>query len=264
MHVFYRFKSESEYNKIEIARSSIPLWELRAEVISLRHLSMHDYHLVFYLDKEGSPLTDNYTAVHANARVVIERVPNYMQMGYKEALEKTKPTPLGAESVEENPHRISMVNTFGAKAPPPFYICFRCGEKGHYIQMCPTNSNRQYDGVRVRKATGIPKIFLVPAEESSSAVMMNEDGKFVRAQAQTKEFSKHFSGRRGAREAPPSLICAQCKTLFVDPVLLECGHSVCECCFSPRCPACGKKSGRAAPDAQKRRQIEGYLENDRV
>ena len=32
--------------------------------------------------------------------------------------------------------------------PPPSYTCHRCGEKGHYIQHCPTNDDPDFDQVR--------------------------------------------------------------------------------------------------------------------
>lgn len=50
--------------------------------------------------------------------------------------------------------------TFSARPPPPNYICFRCGVKGHWLQFCPTHGDPTYDNIRVKKTTGIPKTFL--------------------------------------------------------------------------------------------------------
>ncbi|OAG30185.1 protein MPE1 [Nematocida displodere] len=260
MQVFFRFRSEKSFSRIETERSSMPLWELKAEIVSLRQLTLHDYHLVFYLDTSNQPITDNYTAIHSNTNIIIERVPNYMQVGYKEALEKTKPAAEAAK-VPEEASSISVLNTLSSRTPPSTYICFRCGQKGHYIQMCPTNNIKQYDAMRVKKATGIPKTFLVPAEETSSSVLLNEEGKFVRAQPQTKEFSKHF-GQQSVKSAIPSnFICPRCKEVLADAVRLECRHTVCECCAGGKCPVCGKRSHKTATDTKTRKKIEEFLEN---
>lgn len=44
---------------------------------------------------------------------------------------------------------------------PPYYICYKCGEKGkHHIRNCPRNNDPKWDGVRIKKTTGIPKSHL--------------------------------------------------------------------------------------------------------
>lgn len=98
------------------------------------------------------------------------------------------------------------------KPPPAGYICYRCGQKGtfllsylfflrtklmafticagHWIQDCPTNSDRAFDDKpRIKRTTGIPKSFLTvvegPGGDSSSSggngaqVMVTPDGGFV-------------------------------------------------------------------------------------
>lgn len=259
MQVFYRFRSEKNPSRIETERSTMPLWEVKAEIVALRKLTLHDYHLVFYFENEAQPITDNYTTIHTNASIVIERVPNYMQAGYKEAMEKPKQKK--EEAPDADAGSISVTSSLSARVPPPNYICFRCGEKGHYIHMCPTNRNKQYDSMRVKKATGIPKTFLVPVEETASSVLLNEEGQFVKAQPQTKEFTKHFGEKRQAKPIPAGLSCPQCSGVLVDAVLLECRHHVCEDCFRGKCPVCGEKSASRRPDTRKRREVDRFLEN---
>jgi len=261
MQVLYRFRSEKRLSKIETERPSMPLWELKAEIASLRHLTLHDYHLVFYIENEKEPVTDNYATIYANSSVVIERVPNYMHVGYKEALEKTKKE----EELKEENSRISVANPMSGKIPPAAYVCYRCGKKGHYIQNCPTNSNKQYDSQKIKKPTGIPKMFLVPAEEAgSSAVLLNEEGRLVKAQPQTKEFRKHFEKGRVRGKTPEALVCPKCKELLTDAVRLECKHVVCECCEGGKCPVCGKRSEGSKPDKKIRRRIEEFLETQKM
>ncbi|KAI5181238.1 protein MPE1 [Nematocida sp. AWRm80] len=277
MQVFYRFRSEKEYNKIESERSTIPLWELKAELVAVRHLTLHDYHLIFYLEQDPNPITDNYTVIHANSKVIVERVPNYIQIGYKEALEKNKPTVSSTGAIEvpggneptpavpaEEPTSISFSNIQGAKIPPSSYVCYRCGQKGHFIQFCPTNKNKQYDAVRIRKATGIPKTFLVPAEQDpATSVLLNEEGKFVRAQPQTKEFSKHFTQKSIHSSLPDEFKCPGCGNMYASPMRLDCQHVVCEACTDSKCPVCGARTSKAIPDVSLQKKLEHYLENQK-
>ncbi|KAK2735628.1 hypothetical protein FQN57_001174 [Myotisia sp. PD_48] len=80
--------------------------------------------------------------------------------------------------------------------PPPGYLCYRCREKGHWIQACPTNNDPRFDGrYRVKRSTGIPRSFQKQVEKPESpamdgsdetpklsGVMVNADGDFVIAQ----------------------------------------------------------------------------------
>ncbi|KAF3027699.1 hypothetical protein E8E15_006651 [Penicillium rubens] len=77
--------------------------------------------------------------------------------------------------------------------PPPGYLCYRCREKGHWIQACPTNNDPKYDGkYRVKRSTGIPRSLQTKVEKPESlapdgstedsrntGVMVNADGDFV-------------------------------------------------------------------------------------
>lgn len=47
----------------------------------------------------------------------------------------------------------------------PNYICHRCNKPGHFIDECPTNGDPNFDYLKVKKATGIPKSFLKPVVE---------------------------------------------------------------------------------------------------
>ncbi|KAK9461115.1 DWNN domain-containing protein [Lipomyces oligophaga] len=82
--------------------------------------------------------------------------------------------------------------------PPATYVCHRCGQRGHWIQACPTNNDPQFEGRKVKPTTGIPKSFLktvskdeLSAIEASSAldpngisdrVRRNESGEYVLVQ----------------------------------------------------------------------------------
>lgn len=75
------------------------------------------------------------------------------------------------------------------KTPHPNYICYRCGKKGgpdgkkilgsfylyfyflfegHFFNKCPTLGNPDYDGQKLKRTTGIPKMFLKTVESTES------------------------------------------------------------------------------------------------
>ncbi|KAG6335833.1 hypothetical protein ID866_3247 [Astraeus odoratus] len=71
---------------------------------------------------------------------------------------------------------------------PASYVCYRCGQKGHWIQDCPTNNDREFDNKpRIKRTTGIPRSFLKAVENPSKGelgqgVMVTPEGGYVVAQ----------------------------------------------------------------------------------
>lgn len=73
------------------------------------------------------------------------------------------------------------------KPPPVGYICYRCGQKGHWIQDCPTNADKAWDDrPRIKRTTGIPKSFLTTVEgpaggdtNAPAGMMVTAEGGFV-------------------------------------------------------------------------------------
>lgn len=86
------------------------------------------------------------------------------------------------------PNNKKIISTNAPDRPPPAgYVCYRCGEKGHWIHSCPTLSDPSFDGkFRVKRTTGIPKSFLKTVEktynDNSVSFMVNSDGDHVIAQ----------------------------------------------------------------------------------
>jgi hypothetical protein len=65
-----------------------------------------------------------------------------------------------------------------AGVPPPTYTCHRCGQHGHYIQLCPTNNDPNFDNRRLKAAVGIPKssLHVVNDAEQTDARFVTGDG----------------------------------------------------------------------------------------
>ncbi|KAE8384338.1 DWNN domain-containing protein [Aspergillus alliaceus] len=159
--------------------------------------------------------------------------------------------------------------------PPPGYLCYRCREKGHWIQACPTNNDPKFDGkYRVKRSTGIPRSLQTKVDKPDSltidgssedlkntGVMVNADGDFViakpdkaawelyqekakasaaaAAEAAAAEYSKELQAR--------GLECPIDKRMFLEPTKTPCCHrTYCNDCITNAliesdfvCPGCG-------------------------
>ncbi|KAL0942326.1 retinoblastoma-binding protein [Colletotrichum truncatum] len=132
--------------------------------------------------------------------------------------------------------------------PPNGYICYRCGEKGHWIQLCPTNDDPEFDNrPRVKRTTGIPRSFLRTVDKSvalaqsgddetkrPSGIMVNAEGEFVIAepdQASWEQFQAKAKSSASAAKAiamgdkelqEKGLECPIDKKMFIDPMKTPC------------------------------------------
>lgn len=184
--------------------------------------------------------------------------------------------------------------------PPPGYICYRCGEKGHWIMVCPTNDDPAYDGrPRVKRTTGIPRSFLKTVQKPASlvndgtvddtkqpaGVMVNAEGEWVIAEpdkaawAQFQAKAKvaavaQEAAARGSKELQDrGLECSIDKRLFVDPTKTPCCQSTfCRDCITNillendlRCPECSTENvpiDDLVPDEQMMTKIRSYEEEN--
>ncbi len=157
--------------------------------------------------------------------------------------------------------------------PPSGYICYRCGEKGHWIQVCPTNDDPNFDNKpRVKRTTGIPRSFLKTIEKpvaltndgtmddtkAPSGVMVNAEGEYVVAEPDKKsweQFQAKTKSSAAAQKAAASgnkelqdrgLECPIDKRMFVDPMKTPCcDKTYCNDCITNAliesdftCPGC--------------------------
>jgi E3 ubiquitin-protein ligase RBBP6 len=140
--------------------------------------------------------------------------------------------------------------------PPPHYRCHRCGEGGHFIQFCPTNSDPQYD--RMKKSTGIPKVFLQALPDSmdsgvSGALLMPGGGRAI-VKPNSAEFDRMAQAEKQKTKqnlVTPDLQCPLCKDLMKKAVQSSCcKKNFCDGCIrralfedpNSACPLCKKVS----------------------
>ncbi|RLV82631.1 Protein MPE1 [Meyerozyma sp. JA9] len=82
--------------------------------------------------------------------------------------------------------------------PPPGYMCYRCGGKDHWIKNCPTNTDPNFEGKKIKRTTGIPRSYLKTLskeaverlQSSDSSVTTNENGDLVDQQGNTYMISE--------------------------------------------------------------------------
>ncbi|KAH9995415.1 DWNN domain-containing protein [Russula compacta] len=167
---------------------------------------------------------------------------------------------------------------------PPSYVCYRCGQKGHWIQDCPTNSDREFDNKpRIKRTTGIPRSFLKAVDNPGGArigqgVMVTPEGGYVVAQPDSASWQKQTIKSKGLSEAEvrerpskdPSIVCPIDNRILRDAVKTPCcGTAYCEECIQTHllekdfiCPHCASKVAsldKLAVDRPIRRKVADYI-----
>lgn len=234
--VQYRFRSSKNAQKISFEGSSIPLWELKAEIINMERMTAKDFDLEFFVDE--NKIENESTPIYRNTLVLVKRIPLWMTKA-----------------------NLDVNKTQSKYTPklPPNYVCFRCGQKGHFIQHCPTNDDKNYDLLKIRKATGIPKDFLKPVNERDGAsVLVTREGGCVQAEPQ----EHMFKYRTQITVEIEKFVCGYCTSLMTNPVSFGCEHYFCKSCvvFS-KCVVCGKKVEEIVEDKILKKEIEEFVEN---
>ncbi|KHN94279.1 retinoblastoma-binding protein [Metarhizium album ARSEF 1941] len=179
--------------------------------------------------------------------------------------------------------------------PPQGYICYRCGNKGHWIQLCPTNDDPDFDNrPRVKRTTGIPRSFLQKVDKSvvlahtdgdeskrPSGIMVNAEGDFVIAEpdkASWEQYQAKAKSSTANKEAQAEdqevqdrgLQCSIDKKMFIEPMKTPCcKKTFCNDCITNAliesdfvCPACqteGVLIDDLQPDDDASRKIQEYI-----
>lgn len=198
--------------------------------------------------------------------------------------------PLSANA--NNPQAAAAQAQYG-DTPPEGYMCHKCGKKDHFIWNCPTNSDPNWEGMRMRRTTGIPKSFLKTIAkpnmneddlDGKSAVLINEDGEYVVQVADQKSWEKQKARARHAVEdtkakrktdIDPELVCPLTKKLFDHPVTTPC----CSTTYSEDalqqalldgdfvCPKCGAEEillDQLHPDKEMEKKVKEHIKKEQA
>ncbi|KAF2228027.1 DWNN domain-containing protein [Elsinoe ampelina] len=158
------------------------------------------------------------------------------------------------------------------KPLPVGYTCHRCGEKGHWIQACPTNNDPTFDNrPKFKKTTGIPRSMLKVVEKPPTVgedgavdptqvpqgLMYTANGEWVVAVEDSAAWEQYKEKAKGAAEKAEAVSndqslqewgieCPIDKRMLVDPVKTPCcGKTYCRECIENAllssdfvCPGC--------------------------
>lgn len=246
--IFYRFKSYKDFSNVTFEGIGLPLWELKYEIVTQRKMTSKDFDLLFFDEETNEQLLDEYVQIPRNSHIIVQRIPAWMSKTGFTLREKKTETTTQKRSFRE---------------PPENYVCFRCGNKGHFIQHCPTNNDRNFDILKIRKPSGIPKDFLMKVSgdaEGLNSKLVTEEG-FVVANPQTQEWKKQEKYYHNS--IPEILRCLSCGGLLRDPVLTNCGHKYCDSCviIGERCNLCGKVVNKISFDDASSKSVDEFLKS---
>lgn len=179
---------------------ALSLWELRYEIEQERRMTSGDYDLLFYDGESGEKIEDENLRIEKNSRIIVERIPL---------------TGINGPLLNRN-------KSSSQKVPPENYVCYRCGEKGHFIQHCPHKNDNVYKGPNSNRTFGIPK-YQVDANNTK------------------KEWDRQ-TNKFKYKNVPEEFKCSECLGILENAVGASCRHLYCEKCIlvGERCPTCRK------------------------
>ncbi|GAA5857374.1 hypothetical protein JCM8547_002249 [Rhodosporidiobolus lusitaniae] len=245
---------------------------------------------------EASAMAAMFAATNTQWQQTQEQMANATPIHRNPAGGQSRPPPQHHNSGGAGGNRPAFRDTpMAHKPPPPGYICYRCGQKGHWIQECPTNGDAAFDNrPRIKRTTGIPKSFLTEVsgpqaptgeEEESvpggvkSGIMVTADGGFVVARPDNASWLAHraltanlsASDIQNLAPTDPDLTCPVCSKLLRDAVLTPCcSTSFCDDCVSnalldndmmcPECESRVKSLEKLKPDEDRRERAKKYVD----
>ncbi|ANZ73473.1 BA75_00952T0 [Komagataella pastoris] len=327
--IFYRFRSQKDLSRVQFDGTGITVFDLKREIILQNKLNSNlDFVLTLLHSDTNEPYDDDNTVIPRSSSVIARRSPPIKKgrgtagryLVGKPRISRTTPSgptagapaPTNLTGLSEEERIQSMFNQQSQNwqqhqeelsthtpvhyskasedAPPPGYICYRCGAKDHWIKNCPTNNDPNWEGKRVTRTTGIPKTYLKTvdkevAESSDSNVMINENGEYVVAMANqkawetyqkkhsqsntNKELSKHLL----SKVTDDRMIDPITKDLIKYPVLTPCckklygKESIEEELLNDdfKCPNCGQEDillDSLIPDDELKKQIDEFVKSN--
>ncbi|KAJ3208114.1 Aromatic/aminoadipate aminotransferase 1 [Dinochytrium kinnereticum] len=133
----------------------------------------------------------------------------------------------------------------------------RAPRPGHFINQCPTIGDKEFDRPKLKRTTGIPRIFLKPVDDKAAAgggVMVTQNGELVVAAPNSVAWFKvapsasSFVGVGDIYELAPILPeyeCPWCHKNMKDPVTMP-------CCKTRYCDECVRERLLEHEDHSKR------------
>eukprot|EP00127_Corallochytrium_limacisporum_P003474 Clim_evm102s149 gene=Clim_evmTU102s149 len=134
--------------------------------------------------------------------------------------------------------------------PPDNYTCYRCGEKGHWIQFCPTHGDENYSKqAKAKKPLGIPTSFLAKVDDDKkddTLTFRMSDGTVTAASIALTHVARSGGVKKYEGPIPEELKCPICGKAFREASMTGCCHKTyCDDCIRNKlldngmvCPNC--------------------------
>jgi len=286
MSVFYKFKSSNDGGKITFDGLHISIGEIKKSILQQKEIGKsNDFDLQIKNAQTDEVYTSDDTLIQKNTTVIVARAPANLLSNKKQwkevehtlnlndnahiSLDKIlTSSDLSKFETEEEKLKAIMnqstqdydsskfIKTRPMTGPvPSHYICKRCNKPGHFVNKCPLNSQ-----VDVRRSTGIPRSFMMPAKADQRGALITSSGEYVvpiidhEAYKERKKERPPFVPNENLEldnklieEIPDELQCPLCKSLLQDAVMIPCcSVSYCDECIRThlldsedhKCPAC--------------------------
>uniref|UniRef100_A0ABM5F024 E3 ubiquitin-protein ligase RBBP6 isoform X1 n=2 Tax=Pogona vitticeps TaxID=103695 RepID=A0ABM5F024_9SAUR len=305
--VHYKFSSKLNYDTVTFDGLHISLFDLKRQIMGREKLKAADCDLQITNAQTKEEYTDDNALIPKNSSVIVRRIPigGVKCTSKTYVISRTEPVSGPSKAIDDSSASISLAqltktaNLAEANAseedkikammsqsgheydpinymkkplgpPPPTYTCFRCGKPGHYIKICPTNGDKNFESVpRIKKSTGIPRSFMMEVQDpNTKGAMLTNTGKYAiptidaEAYAIGKKEKPPFLPEEPSSSSeeddpiPDELLCLICKDIMTDAVVIPCcGNSYCDECIRTSlleseehtCPTCHQTD--VSPDA---------------
>ncbi|XP_025417143.1 E3 ubiquitin-protein ligase RBBP6 isoform X2 [Sipha flava] len=296
MSVHYKFKSAISYDTITFDGLHISVKDLKKAILHQKQIGKNtDFDLQVINAQTNEEYTNDQTLIPKNTSLIVSRIPLTTQQ--KKAWERAEqnnqlvlskqilnldshePDSIklkGADLLGSNASEEEKINAMMAQSTqeydpsnfvkirggnqygevPPNYVCHRCHNPGHWIKNCP-NNNTTSDPVDIKKATGIPRGFLVPVDGPSvPGAMLTGLGTFAVPSIDQEAYKQSMKPQKKQETQlekviiPEDLLCNLCSDLLTDAIMMPCcGTSFCDECIrnalleseENECPDCHGK-----------------------
>ena len=224
---------------------------------------------------QAKPTNTALTAINNSTMSEEDKIAAMFEQG-GEQWEQQQQQMAGQKAIHRGAFQKPSAQAVPDKPLPAGYTCHRCGEKGHWIQACPTNNDPNFDNrPKFKRTTGIPRSFLKVVEKPAAlnndgstdvsnlppGVMYTATGEWVVAEPDKAAWDKFQAQAKAAADkaeaqqsssgsaqelAERGLQCPLDGRLFVDPMKTPCcDRTYCRDCIENAlfgsdfvCPGC--------------------------
>eukprot|EP00112_Aurelia_sp_Birch-Aquarium-sp1_P009443 Seg2073.1 transcript_id=Seg2073.1/GoldUCD/mRNA.D3Y31 product="E3 ubiquitin-protein ligase RBBP6" protein_id=Seg2073.1/GoldUCD/D3Y31 len=294
--IHYKFRSSLEYDTLTFDGPSISLSDLRDAIIQQKKIGKSsDFTLEVTNAQTKEVYHDPTMQVPRNTSVVVKRVPvarlaavtgkiidpdaKEDQDSAKVSLEKLSQTgDLANANASEVDKIAAMMHQSGeqfqpdqyvSKIRPGGYICFRCGQPGHFIRNCPTIGDPRFNNTQRFSRGAATEFYIMQMKERERLATLKAPITSNRSYSPVVSSDNH-----SVKSVPVELQCPMCKKLLHDAVLIPCcGTSYCDECIRNylidndfACPSCKEKTSPDNLIANKslRQAVENFKKTEHL